>query len=78
MNHNGHTHNIQCPNCGEKLPYAKAKMNLEKSVRVWKRTCTACGLVVSDTAIYTRETFMPEHAPLPILKHPGEGGMTAG
>lgn len=64
-----------CPECGEKLPYVdNTKMNADKTVRVWRRRCK-CGVEVVDTAIYNREVIYPESAPLPEIKHPGEGGM---
>ena len=46
---------LTCPVCGEKLPYANAKMNSDKSVKVWRRVCRGCGLVVTDTGVFSRE-----------------------
>ena len=50
---------LTCPVGGRKLPYANAKMNSDKSVKVWKRVCRSCGLVVTDTAIFSREISIP-------------------
>ena len=46
---------LECPRCGEKLPYVNAKMNSDRSVRVWRRLCRTCGLVVVDTGVFSRE-----------------------
>ena len=46
---------LECPRCGERLPYVNAKTNVDKSVRVWRRICAACGLVVVDTGVFSRE-----------------------
>jgi hypothetical protein len=65
---------LACPACGRKLPYARAKTNTDKSVRVWTRQCE-CGAIVQDDAAFTRTVIYPESDPIPTFKHPGEGGM---
>ena len=52
---------LECPRCAEKLPYVNAKMNSDRSVRVWRRLCRTCGLVVVDTGVFSRE--VEEEAP---------------
>ncbi len=54
---------LECPRCGEKLPYANAKVNADKSVRIWRRICRACNLVVVDTGTFVRE--VEDRAPGP-------------
>lgn len=72
------TFELICPECGGTLPYVKAKTNIDKTIRIWQRRCGLCGTVVTDTGVYSRGIeYAPEHAPLPQLPHPDEGGMKA-
>lgn len=43
------------PECEGKLSYARAKTSSDKSIRIWERKCNICGVVVTDSAIFSRE-----------------------
>lgn len=53
------TPGLTCPCCGAKLPYANAKTNIDKTVRIWRRLCRGCGAQIIDTGVFTRECIMP-------------------
>ena len=47
---------LLCPSCETGiLPYVNAKMNSDKSVRIWRRICPDCEVEVVDIAHFTRE-----------------------
>lgn len=75
---------LECPvtGCEARLPYVNAKMNSDKTVKVWRRVCPGCGAVVTDTGVFSRSVelpfeYAPEHAGVAVPGYRGEGGMTA-